>query len=632
MGCGLYFRVLGPLVAERDGVPLDVGGPQNRTVLALLLLEAGRTVAVERLAEALWDDEPPASWRVQLQGIVSRLRRALGADGERASAPIETRPPGYRLAVREERLDLACFRREVADAAGLAASGRPEGAAGLLHTALARWRGPVCADVPSPYVRRVAADVEDLRLTATEDRVDADVALGRWDGLVAELQALVREHPLRERCAGQLMTVLARAGRPADALAVFRALRERLVDELGIEPSTGLQQLHRSILTGARGPGEADAGHGRPYLVPCQLPADVPDHVGRDDVLDELAAELAAGSRAAPPCVAITGPGGIGKTALALRLAHRLRGAYPDGRLYARLRERTGPAEVLAAFLHAFGVPPAGVPAGLDERGALFRELLANRRVLIVLDDAADEAWLRHLLPGEPRCAVLVTSRQRLSGAGALRAVALGALPPDAGLALFRSVAGPRAAAGRGGGDAGAAVEIVRLCGGLPLAIRIAAARLASRPGWTAADMAARLASQRHRLDWLQQGDLGVRASFQDSYASLTGEQRRLFRRLGLLEPGEFPPWVPAALLDERNAAAERLLDDLVDVHLVEPAGRGATGPRHRMHDLIHLLAAELAGEDEPAERHAAVDRVLGGWQDLAAAADAELPHLALIH
>ncbi|GAA2416436.1 BTAD domain-containing putative transcriptional regulator [Actinomadura vinacea] len=629
MSGGLYFRVLGPMSAERAGSPLDVGGPQVRTVLALLLLERDRVVSVDRLVEALWEGDPPNSWRVQLQGMVSRLRRTLGADGDRSSAPIETRPPGYRLRISAGQLDLENFRDEVRRARERLAAGEPGPAAALLRTALARWRGPVCADLTSPSVRR-AADWDELRLAAVEDRIDADIALGRHEGLDVELRALIGDHPLRERCRGQLMTVLARAGRPAEALTVFRDLRERMVDELGIEPSTGLQQLHRAILTGVQGPDEAEAVRGRPYLVPRQLPADVPGHVGREDLLGELSGVLGDPSRTAPVCVAVTGPGGIGKTAFVLRLAHAHRAAYGDGQLYARLRDRPGgPAEVLAGFLHALGVPPAGVPSGLDERAALFRELLATRRVLIVLDDVTDATDLEPLLPAEPRCAVLMTSRRRLSGAGGaggLRVVPLEGLPRDAGAALFRSIAG------RGDRPSGDAEEreidqIVRLCGGLPLAVRIAAARLSARPGWTVADLARRLASHRDRLDWLQHGDLGVRASFQDTYDALTDDHRRLFRSLGLLKDTEFPSWVPAALLGGRAETADRLLNDLVDVHLVEPAGRGVTGPRYRVHDLIHLLAGELAARDDAGGRRAAVRRLLGAWHDMATAADGALPH-----
>ena len=621
-GGGLYFRVLGPVAAERGGCPLDLGGPQIRTVLAVLLLERGRVVSVDRFADVLWDGDPPNSWRVQLQGMVSRLRRVLGTDGDRASAPIETCPPGYRIPISPGRLDLEDFHDEVRRARERL--GEPGPAAALLRTALARWRGPVCADLPSPV--RGATDWEELRLAAVEDRIDADIALGRCEGLDVELRALVRDHPLRERCRGQLMTVLARSGRPADALRVFRDLRERMVEELGIEPSTGLQQLHRAILTGVRGPDEPEAVRGRPYVVPRQLPADVPEHVGRAEPLAELSAVLTDPARTAPACVALTGPGGIGKTALALRLAHEVRAFYGDGQLYARLRgRRGGPAQVLAGFLHALGVPPAGVPPGLDERAALFRELLATRRVLVVLDDVTDPAEVEPLLPAEPRCAVLLTSRRRLPGAGVpggMRMVPLEALPPDEGAALFRSIAGDAAAE-----DDEAIAEIVRLCGGLPLAIRIAAARLASRPGWTVADMARRLASHRDRLDWLQHGDLGVRAGFQDAYDALTGDQRRLFRLLGLLEDAEFPAWVPGALLAGRPETAERLLDDLVDAHLVEPAGRGVTGPRYRVHDLIHLLARELVGRDGAETCRAAERRLAGAWQDIASAADSALPH-----
>lgn len=621
---GLYFRVLGPVSAERDGRALPLGSGQRRGVLALLLLRAGTVVSVDELAAALWGDIPPSSFRVQLQGLISELRRVLRAGDE--EAPIETLPPGYRLRVPPDRLDLEEVRREVASARRHIEEGAPGPAAELLRTALAKWRGPAFAGIPYEITQQESVSLEELRLTAQEDRIEADMALGRHEELLAELTTLVQENPLRERFRGQLMSALSRAGRPADALAVYRQAREALVEELGIEPSAPLRQLHRAILMGVN--RHDDAAWVRAHLVPRQLPADMPALVGRDEQLAEITALMRTGRPATViPGVVITGPGGVGKTALAVHAAHRLRGAYPDGQLYAGLGrggEQPTAGAVLSRFLHALGVPPGGVPRGLDERSALFRDLLADRRVLVVLDGVTDEAQLRPLLPAEPGCGLIVTSRRRLAGTAILRSVPLDVLPVELGVALLREVVGDD----RVDEEPHAAAAVVRHCSGLPLAIWMAGARLAARTGWTIGDLAARLADVRNRLDWLQLGDLGVRAGVAESVSGLEDGHRLLFQRLGLLEASEFPAWLSAALIDRDAGTAERMLDDLAEVHLVEPVGRGVTGPRYQMHDLVHLVAREHAAEnDDAADRHAAAGRVLHGWLGLAVAADDELPH-----
>jgi DNA-binding SARP family transcriptional activator/tetratricopeptide (TPR) repeat protein len=625
----LYFRVLGPVVVERAGEPVAVGGPQRKAVLSVLLLHANRVVSIDRLADELWGDSPPLSFRVQLQGAVSKIREVLGGNDRRSAAPIDTQAPGYRLCLSPNQLDADEFRRDVAAARDKIQADDPATAAELLRTALARWRGPAFDGVSYPALQHAAAELEEIRLGALEDRIEADIALGHHQEVIAELGSLIRDHPLRERFYGQLMMSLARVGRLADALSAYRDLRGRMVEELGVEPSTQLQQLHRAILTGATGAQPADPVPYRSYVVPRQLPGDVPDLIGREELLD-AAADLLSGGHAPtiPACLAVTGPGGVGKTAFALRLAHRVRERFPDGQLYARLGGsgpgRLAPGVVLSRFLHALGIPPGGVPTALDERSSLFRELLVTRRTLIILDDADNETQVRPLLPAEPRCAILITSRRRLSGVERMQSMPLEVLPSAAGVDLLRKIVG----ISRIDAEPRAAAQIVQQCGGLPLAIRIVAARLASRVNWTVADMARRVTVDRDRLDWLQLGDLGIRTSLAQTYSALGESQQRLFRRLGLLHASEFPGWLPAALLDRRHGATERLLDDLIDVHLVEPAGRGVTGPRYRMHDLIHLLAGELATEEEaPATRRAALGRALNGWLDLAATADAQIPH-----
>ncbi|WP_208883340.1 ATP-binding protein [Streptomyces armeniacus] len=329
-----------------------------------------------------------------------------------------------------------------------------------------------------------------------------------------------------------------------------------------------------------------------------------------------------------PAMVAVTGPGGVGKTAFAVYLAHRLAGAFPDGQLYARLGgsgfDARSSAAVLARFLQALGVPGTGVPGELEERAALFRELLSARRVLIVLDDVVDEARLRPLLPGRTGSGLLVTSRRRLTGIEGLHPIALRVLPDDAGTRLFRQVAGEA----RVEGYATAAADIVRACGGLPLAIQLAGARLAARTNWTAADLARRIGDTGNRLDWLELGDRGVRTTLTESYSGLTSDQQLLFRRLGSLDMPEFPGWLPVAALDRDAGHVDRLLDDLVEAHLVEPADHGPCGPRYQMHDLVRSVAGELSrATDTPEARRAAHGRVWHGWLALAAAADARLPH-----
>ncbi len=617
MGDDLYFRVLGPVRVERAGEPVPVGSPQRQAVLSLLLLSTDQVITLDRLTAALWGEDPPESSRVQLQSAVSHLRLVLG-EGERAKAPIETHSSGYRLRLAPGQVDTELFHQDVAAARRLLAEADFEAAGTLLRTALARWEGPAFEGIDCGAVRAAAAGLADARLGALEDRIETDLALGRHYEAIPELRALIDEHPERERFRGQLMMAYARDGRLVEALDVFRETRARLVADLGVEPSTQLQQLYRAILSGVTVPQQAGSLAARPYVVARQLPPDVPDLIGRRPELTEASRLIAAGRTR----LAFTGPGGVGKTALVVGLAHRLRPKYPDGQLFVRLRGATGSPlaarDVLAQFLHALGVPPGGVPADQDERAALYRDLLSTRRVLVVLDDAADDTQVRPLLPAEPRCTVLITSRRRSPGLEGVTTTPLGVLAPDAGLELLGELAG----ADRIAAEPVAAAAVVRHCGGLPLAIRIAGTRLRSRPNWTMTDLAGRLGVNRDRLDWLRLGDVGVRASLMDTYAALPDTQQRLLRGLGLLRPTEFPGWVAGALLD---AEADQALDELTEVHLVEPAGRGVTGPRYRLHDLIHLLAGQLGAQAPDTE--GAVGRVLDGWRDLAATADARLPH-----
>jgi DNA-binding SARP family transcriptional activator/tetratricopeptide (TPR) repeat protein len=590
----MEFRILGPLEIYDRGRKLAVGTPRTRALLAILLTTPNQLVSIDRLIDELWPDDPPSDARTLIHSYISRLRRVSGTAAER----LVTRKPGYLVRVDEQELDLHRYEKLVADARN---TENPRERAGFLRQADQLWHGAPFADVPAtPAVAAAATKLCELRLAALEEQFDA--ALAAEQDVVAELNELVADHPLRERLVGQLMVALHRAGRTADALAVHQQTIALLRDELGVDPGPTLQQAHQTVIA-TRAPERA----------PCQLPSRLPPLIGRDDTLATGRRVLASAS----PWLAVTGPGGVGKTTFALSLADQVRAAFPDGILVTTRGAEPVGESMLTRFLSAFGIPAGGqLPGNPHDRAAMLWDLLGARRVLIVLDDVPDETHVRPLLPVAPGCGLVVTSRRRLAGLEEFHGLPLDVLPVDAGVTLLRATAGARRVDEHAG-------SIVEVCGGLPLAIKVAGARLCTRPNWTVGDLARRLTDARSRLDWLQLGDLGVRASIVESAAGLTADQQRLLRRLGLLDTAEFAGWVTAALLDRELWAAERLLDDLVEAHLVEPAGHGMTGPRYRMHELIRLVAAELADDGDLA----ATTRLRHGWLALAAAADDQLAH-----
>jgi DNA-binding SARP family transcriptional activator len=625
----MEFRILGPVEAWDGAEQLDLGGSKPRALLAVLLLHANQVVSTDQLVDELWSEAPPPTARNLVQGYVSRLRQALQCRGAVAAAAsvLVTRPSGYLLWVEAGGLDLDRFEGLVADARRATADGKLERAAECWCAALALWRGPALAGAASEALRRTAVPrLEEARLVALEERLEVDLRLGRHAELIGELEALVAAYPDRERLRRQLMVALYRSGRRAGALAAYRSARQFLVEELGVEPSRALQQLERSILQAdpalepafpaATAALHQPASAGRPR----QLPPDVDDFTGREAAVAEVRQLLEAERATAIVISAIAGKAGVGKTALAVRVAHRLRPRFADGQLYVNLRgaeaQALDPAEVLAGFLRALGVEGALVAEGLEERVRQYRSRLADRRVLVVLDDAADEAQVRPLLPASPGCAALVTSRSRLNGLEAAHPLTLEVLEADQAVALLAKLAGP----GRVAAEPQAAAAIVRLCGWLPLAVRIAGARLASRPQWRLALLAERLGDERRRLDELVTGDLEVRASVALSYHGRGRKERRLFRRLGLPVAPSFPAWVAAALLGVELAEAEVLLEGLVDAQLVEAAGEDQAGQlRYRLHDLLRLYARERLHAEEPARpRRASLERLLGAYLTLA--------------
>jgi tetratricopeptide (TPR) repeat protein len=552
-----------------------------------------------------------------------------------------TRPGGYLLRVEPGQLDLHRFQVATEGARRAMAAGDAARAAEQLREALALWRGPALTDVASGSLRLTAAPpLEEARLIALEERLDADLALGRHAELVGEVEALVAAHPDRERPRRQLMLALYRSGRLAEALGVYRSTRRLLVEELGVEPSPALQQLERAMLVADPAlevPTAPAAGHPpqpAPSPGPCQLPPDIDDFTGREAAVAQVQELLEREQVTAIVISAMAGKAGVGKTALAVWVAHRLRPRFGDGQLYVNLRgaeaEALDPADVLAGFLRALGTEGAMIPDGLEERGRLYRSRLADRRMLVVLDNAASEAQVRPLLPGSQGCAVLITSRLRLGGLEAAHALTLDVLDPGQAVELLAKLAGHERVAA----EPEAARQIVRLCGWLPLAIRIAGARLAGRPYWRLALLAERLADEHRRLDELVTGDLEVRASVALSYRGRGEQERRLFRQLGLLVAPSLPAWVAAALLDSGLVEAEELLERLVDAQLVEAAGQDqARQLRYRLHDLLRVYARECLALEEPtAAQRAALERVLQTYLELAEQADALLEPSGLNH
>ncbi|HEX6352805.1 AfsR/SARP family transcriptional regulator [Actinophytocola sp.] len=577
-----------------------------RALLAALLLEHGRTVLAERLHSVVWGEDPPNTARAVLQTYVATLRRTLSDAG---LPPIITfDKQGYRAEIPEDALDVRLFERLVARGRQSAQQGNHVEAGESFRAGLAMWRGPALGGIGESFLRAEAARLDELRLTVTEERIDADLAIGQGPQLLAELTELVTLHPTRERLRCGLMVALYRAGRQTDALEVYDRGRQALLDELGIDPGPELRGVHESILRCDVALLPAAASR-----TPRQLPSPPPDFTGRDPEIEALRTTLVR--RTTMPIAVVSGAGGVGKSTLAHRVAHEIAEHFPDGQYHVELHGSTASPttaeEVLGRVLREFE-PASTAPGSLEERVSRYRTLLAGSRTLIVLDDAANEAQVRPLLPGSPGCAVLITSRNRLAALAGATFVELGVLPTDAAVHLFTSIVG----AARSATEPAAATEITRLCGQLPLAIRIAGARLVSRRHWSLSRLADRLAREQHRLDELAVGDQQVRASIKLSYELLPELARTALRRLGLLGLPYCPAWVAAAALDAELDDAERVLEDLVDVSLLDVDGMDPLGlMRYRPHDLVRLFALERALDEEPPkERAATVERVLGGW------------------
>ncbi len=581
-------------------------------LLVALAMSAGRTVSSERLVAALWSDELPINSRRSLHTYMCRLRTVVG-DGW-----VETRPAGFALRTDPDNVDALRFARLLDEAASIRDA---DGQRRLLDEALGLWRGDPFEGVTSRWLEETETPrLTERYLAALERRFDLDLADARHAELAARLTKLTARYPLREPLWVRLLVVLDRCGRRAEALEQYEQIRLRIADELGSDPGAELQRVHGDLLAGR----PTDAAVAPPAApVPRQLPADVPAFVGRPA---ELAALGGVDDSPALAIAVIDGMAGVGKTALAVHCAHRLALRYPDGQIFVDLHGFTDgvgpvqPGDALDRILRALGVPSEQIPGDLDERAALYRSHLAGRRVLILLDNAAADTQVAPLLPGTSGCLVLITSRRRLAGLDQTHSISLDVLPPSDAVTLFARTVG-----GRQLSDEYPLTEIAELCGRLPLAIRIAAARLRTRPAWTAADLADRLRDHQHRLAELEVGRRSMTAALSLSYQQLTTAQQAAYRLLGLHPGADIDTHAAAALTHSTVEQARRLLGHLLDVHLLLEPIPG----RYRFHDLVRSHAADMATQQDTAPlRRAALTRLFAHYADTATVAmDAAYPY-----
>ncbi|SDG06388.1 DNA-binding transcriptional activator of the SARP family [Lentzea fradiae] len=595
----MEYRILGPLELRAAGRPVALGGERQRKLLALLLLGTGAVVTFDRLVDELWDD-PPQTARRQVCNAAAAVRRAV----TRAGGRLTTSTHGYRLDLPEGGLDADVFRSRVREAEALAGRGERARAVELLQSALELWRGPVLAGLDSPSITAAAHGLAEQRLQTVERLAGLRLELGEVTSLLGQLTGLVAEHPLRESLRATLMRALDRAGRRGDALAVFEQGRRVLAEELGTDPGQELRQLHAALLddrpVAVPVPGPQPVAVARPR---SPLPFDVPDFTGRESEVDRLVEAVATS-----PVVTVEGMGGIGKTALAVHVAHRLQDRFPDGRCYVDLRGFTaGTAPMttgaaLEVLLRQVGVPARDVPVDPGARRELWLTEVAHRRVLVVLDNAADASQVRPLLPGGSGAAVIVVSRCHLMSIEGAVPVSLGVLPAAEAVALFRRIAGEE----RTNDELDAVGEVVELCGRLPLAIRIAASRFRRRP-WTVAQLAGRLRDPRHRTRAFTVDDLSVTGVLALSYHHLDDDRQELFRLLSLVPGADFDAYAAAALGGVDVAGAQDVLEELVECNLLMQR----TADRYCLHDLVRDCARDLAGQaHSPSELDGARQRL----------------------
>ncbi|MFC3999920.1 BTAD domain-containing putative transcriptional regulator [Nocardiopsis sediminis] len=623
----MEFGVLGPISAWSDGVTIPVGGPRQRCVLGVLLVDLGKEVTVERLIEYLWDDDPPRTARSVIQVQISHLRRAF-------PDVIQTTAGGYMAQVEADRVDLHRFRRLVAEAQR---AQRPADALPLWDRALACWRGQPFSGTGSDQLwYAVSQPLLEERWAAIVAWAECAFSLFRYSEIVTRLTPLVREEPLRERLQYLLIAALHRSGQRAAALNVFHETRSYLAKELGVDPSPEVMELYQRILQDSdvvSGEPQSyfndDSTHSDPasggafsegvapdFQTRNDLPRDIPDFTGRED---DLRALLRIGGQAAERAevAVITGPGGAGKTTLAIHAAHKLAANYPDGQLFIDLygytvdREPLAALGALGALLRAVGAETENLPESLEERSALWRSMIVGKRLLVVLDNAVNFAQVNPLLPAAPGSMTLVTTRNDLPGVSGARYFSLDMLSAETSLQLFATVLG----AERVEREQEQAQEVARLCGGLPLALRIVVGRMLSRPRWTFAHVAQRLGEQQRRFRELRIDGQSVEAVFELSYQSLNTVQSTTFMLLGMMIGSSIDLHGAAALLGVDPPTADDLLQELVSVRLLDESGVDL----YRFHDLIGAYSRQKALADMPAdETDAARLRLADHYLDMA--------------
>jgi DNA-binding SARP family transcriptional activator len=590
------LRILGPVEAWRGDVRVALSGSKVHTVLAALLLARGRVVSDTRLSELLWGWDPPATANAQIYTYISRLRKHLGDEVE-----IVRQQPGYRFVANSSRIDLHRFEELAKEGRDRLRRQEFEQAGELLREALDLWQGPALANATEHLQDAERRPLEEARARALENRIDADLALGRHEQITGELTALVAQSPTHERLRAQLMTALYRCGRQADALYTYHEGRKVLAEQLGVDPGAALELTYQAVLGGELGlESPAPITSGRNPDVPAMLPPDIDDFIGRRAELALLTSMIAPTGdpdSCRPRRFLLTGMAGVGKTALAVHAAHASAGCYPDGQLYVDLRGPDGAprdaGDVLVVLLRALGEPALGAsrtpPDDLEELVRLYRTRTSGKRLLIVLDNAVNELQLGPLLPGSAEAAVLVTCHTQLARVPSAYTIAVPPLDDDEALDLLASAAGrSRIAADRDAAD-----DLVAYCAGLPLALRIVGARLASRPNWPVAWLARRLADPWVRLAELSFGDLSMSEVLLPSLRLLDHDARSMLASLGGIGTGPFSASWAATRCGISATEAEIQLESLVDAALLEISGVDREGRlQYRCHELIRLYAA----------------------------------------
>ncbi|GLY02291.1 MULTISPECIES: BTAD domain-containing putative transcriptional regulator [Actinoplanes] len=574
-GHELRISVLGPVRAWRGGAELDLGTPQQRAVLTTLVLREGRHATRDALIDAVWGDDPPRTSAVTVRTYISRLRQALG-DGV-----IVTGGGGYLLRLESATLDLADFGAALARARAATAAGEHTTAARSLREADALWQGPALADIPGAYADAQRTRLERERQAAREDRLRLDVDSPLVGAAVTELSELVDQHPLDEGLRGLLMLGLYRTGRQAAAIEQYQRIATLLADELGLDPGSGLRQVYKRILDGEPATPPVPAPPAAPAPVPPvatapeQLPIGIRDFVGRADLVDRLTALLLADGTSTP-VAGLTGLGGMGSSTLAVHVARQIRPAFPDGQVYADLRGTAGnPVEVgtvLARFLRAFGVADAAIPRQVAERAALWRSVSCGRRVLVLLDHVQSAEQVRPLLPADRGSAVILTGSRRIPDLPVTRWFRMPVFGPEESLELFRQVTGRD----RVDAETAAALRFAEACSHLPLAVRLGAERLADRPDWPIAAIGERLRVEMRQPVAVHEDCIRVEAPFERDLAALRAVDPLSAVAFGLValpDGDEATVDGAARLLDLPATEAERMLEVLVDAHLIEPAG-----------------------------------------------------------